>query len=293
MQERCAAGQVGQHDDANHDAPGERNETVRAGTARWRSCVMCLMPQHGTIPSFILDKHVGSGQTVWFERRDGQMPKQWSLGLARLLPHNEPALFGEGRTVRERKEDRRSRRSQRLIIDALLALMLEKRFERITVQEILDRADVGRSTFYAQFRNREEVLERALERVFSQLHDQQLGSGAAPGDQLLPSLELFRHAQETHARYPALMRGWAVDPHYQAVQRSLRDTILRQLALAGASHDLAVPPELAAEYLAGSFLTLVHWWLDHAFTYTPEQMELFFRQLVMPGVHTLLTDPQR
>lgn len=254
---------------------------------------MCLMPQHGTIPSFILDKHFGSGQTVWFERRDGQMPEQQSLCLARLLPHNGPVLFGEGRTVRERKEDRRSRRSQRLIIDALLVLMLEKRFERITVQEILDRADVGRSTFYAQFRNKEEVLELALERVFSQLYDQQLGSGAALSDQLLPSLELFQHAQETHARYPALMRGLALDPHYQAVQRALRDTILRQLALADASRDLAVPPELAAEYLAGSFLTLVHWWLDRGFTYTPEEMELFFRQLVMPGVHTLLTNPQR
>ncbi len=51
--------------------------------------------------------------------------------------------------ARQEKSDRRSRRSRRLIIDALLALMLEKRFDRITVQEIIDRADVGRTTFYA------------------------------------------------------------------------------------------------------------------------------------------------
>ena len=216
------------------------------------------------------------------------MPEQWSIRPARPLRNGEPTLFGEGMAMTERKDDRRSRRSQRLIVDALLVLMLEKRFDRITVQEILDRADVGRTTFYAQFRNKEDVLELVLERVFDQLHDQQLASRGEPADQLLASRELFRHVQETHSLYPALVRGLAPDPHYQAVQRSLRDAVTRQLALADNSRDLAVPPELIAEYLAGAFLTLVHWWLDNGLPYTPEQMELFFRRLVMPGVRAVL-----
>jgi AcrR family transcriptional regulator len=218
------------------------------------------------------------------------MPEQWSIRPARPLRNGEPRLFGEGTAMTERKDDRRSRRSQRLIVDALLVLMLEKRFDRITVQEILDRADVGRTTFYAQFRNKEDVLELALEHVFGQLQDQQLASRGEPADRLLPSRELFRHVQETHSLYPALLRGLALDPHYQAVQRSLRDVVARQLALANGSHDLAVPPELIAEYLAGAFLTLVHWWLDHGVSYTPEQMEVHFQQLVMPGVRAVLPE---
>jgi AcrR family transcriptional regulator len=192
----------------------------------------------------------------------------------------------------ERKEDRRSRRSQRLIVDALLALMVQKRFDRITVQEILDRADVGRTTFYAQFRNKEDVLELALERVFGQLQDRPLGSGEESANQLLPSLELFRHVQETQSIYPALVRGLSLDPHYQAVQRSLRDAVTRQLALADDSRDLAVPPELIAEYLAGAFLTLVHWWLDQGLRDTPEQMNAYFQQLVMPGMRVVLPEQQ-
>jgi len=194
--------------------------------------------------------------------------------------------------MRQQKDDRRSRRSRRLIVDALLALMGEKRFDRITVQEILDRADVGRTTFYAQFRNKEDVLVSEVERVLGQLHEQQLASTEVPVDQLLPSAGFFRHVEETQSFYPALVRGLAIDPHYQAVHRFLRDYAARQLALVASSRELDVPPEIVADYLAGAFLTLVHWWLDHGLPYTPEQMEAFFQQLVMPGIRMLLHDEE-
>jgi AcrR family transcriptional regulator len=191
--------------------------------------------------------------------------------------------------AKESKDDRRSRRSRRLIVDALLALLREKRYDRITVQEIIERADVGRTTFYAQFRNKDEVLESELERVFGLLHEQQLAfAEEEPADHLLPALGLFQHIQETQSFYPALIHGLATDPHYQAVHRLLRDRAAQQLALAGGSHTLAVPPEIIADYLAGTLLTLVHWWLDHGSPYTPEQMEAFFLQLAMPGVRALL-----
>ena len=190
--------------------------------------------------------------------------------------------------ARQEKSDRRSRRSRRLIVDALLALLREKRYDRITVQEIIERADVGRTTFYAQFRNKEHVLESELERVFGLLHTPHLASAAESADQLLPSLGLFRHVQEQQPLYPALIRGLATAPHYQAVHRLLRDRAAEQLALAGGSRTLGVPPEIIADYLAGTLLTLVHWWLDHGLSYRPEQMDAFFQQLVMPGVRALL-----
>lgn len=189
---------------------------------------------------------------------------------------------------RRANDDRRSRRSRRLIVEALLALMREKRYDRITVQEIIDRADVGRSTFYAQFRNKDEVLERELEHVFGQLHAQQVAAATEPAAQLLPSLEFFRHVHAQQALYPALIRSLASDPHYLAVHRTLRDQAAAQLALAAGSGNLAVPPEIVADYLAGALLTLVHWWLDHGLAYTPEQMEAFFRQLALPSVRAVL-----
>jgi AcrR family transcriptional regulator len=191
--------------------------------------------------------------------------------------------------ARQEKSDRRSRRSRRLIVEALIALMREKRYDRITVQEIIDRADVGRTTFYAQFRNKEDVLESEVERVLGLLHAQQLASAAEPAAHLLPGAGFFRHVQETQSLYPALVRGLAIDPHYQAVHRYLCDRAQQQLAAVTAGpHDVTVPPEIVADYLAGALLTLVHWWLDHGTPYSPEQMEAFFQQLVMPGIRTVL-----
>ena len=195
----------------------------------------------------------------------------------------------------QQKDDRQSRRSRRLIVEALLALMLEKRYDRITVQEIIDRADVGRTTFYAQFRNKEDVLESEIERVFGLLHAQRLVTAEQPADQLLPSLGLFRHVQEQQPLYPALFRGLTIDQHEQAVHRYLRDQAEQQLALIAGSRILAVPPEIIADYLAGALLALVHWWLSQGMRYTPEQMEAIFQQLAMPGVRALLDtgDPAR
>lgn len=191
--------------------------------------------------------------------------------------------------MREHKADRRSRRSRRLIIDSLLALMLEKRFDSITVQEIIERADVGRSTFYAQFRNKEDVLQGEIERVFGQLHERHAAATPELADQLLPSLELFRHVQETKRLYPALVRGRTLDPHYQAVQRALRDRVTQQLALMSTdSRELAVPPQLVADYLVGAFLTLVHWWLERGTAYSPEQMAAYFQQFTMSGVRAIM-----
>jgi AcrR family transcriptional regulator len=190
--------------------------------------------------------------------------------------------------ARQEKTDRRSRRSRRLIVDALLALMQEKRYDRITVQEIIDHADVGRSTFYAQFRNKEDVLVSEIARVIDLLHEQRRASMQDPAEHLLPGAEFFQHVQATQSIYPTLLRGLATDPHYLAVHRYLRDHAAQQLALVAGSRTLAVPQEIIADYLAGTLLTLVHWWLDHGMRYTPEQMEAIFHQLALPGIQAVL-----
>ena len=119
--------------------------------------------------------------------------------------------------ARQEKPDRRSRRSRRLIVDALLALMREKRYDRITVQEIIDRADVGRSTFHAHYRDKEEeeVLVGEFEPVLDLLR-QHLAPADAGDQQLLPSLGLFRHVREQHGLYQALVRGRGVELLYEA-----------------------------------------------------------------------------
>ncbi len=191
--------------------------------------------------------------------------------------------------AQEEKSDRQSRRSRRLIVAALVALTQEKRYDRITVQEILDRADVGRSTFYAQFRNKDDVLASEFARVLGLLQDRHLASADDPAARLMPSEGLFRHVQEQQPFLSALVRGMAHNSDSQKLHHHhLRDHAARQLALAVGSHPLTVPPEIVADYLASTLLTLIHQWLEHGLPYTPEKMDAIFQQLAMPGIRALL-----
>ncbi len=124
--------------------------------------------------------------------------------------------------------DRADRRTRRLIAEALIALMVEGRYDRITVQEIIDRADVGRSTFYTHYRDKDDVLTSEFERVLALLQQHLDRVGA--DDQLFPSLSLFRHVQEQHHLYHALVRGHGVDVLYEAGRRYLSESVARQLA---------------------------------------------------------------
>jgi len=188
--------------------------------------------------------------------------------------------------VKGNKADRRSRRTRRLIAEALIALMLEGRYDHITVQEIIDRADVGRSTFYAHYRDKEDVLTSEVERVLALLH---LDPDDTGGQQLLPSLRLFRHVQEQHHLYHALVRGHGVDLLYETGQRYLSARVAQRLAvLASDGPAPAVPLPILADYVAGAFLSLLRWWLEHQRPYTPEQMHAIFQQVVLPGVEAVV-----
>jgi AcrR family transcriptional regulator len=179
--------------------------------------------------------------------------------------------------------DRRTERTRRLIAQALISLMLEKSYNVISVQDIVDRANVGRSTFYAHYQDKDALLSSEFERLVAQLthnirHDN-------PHDQsLLPSLELFRHVQQHYQLYKAVVIwGYNLDFATRALQNLLTATIEDQLSRLG-QHP-SIPAPVISSYVAGAFLTLLRWWLDNNMLYSPERMDEMFQRLVLPGVH--------
>src|SRR3954467_9244852 len=109
--------------------------------------------------------------------------------------------------MRNTKADRRSERTRQLLNAALIELMLEQRYDEITVQEIIDRANIGRSTFYAHYLDKEDLLVSGFTRVLDTLNQP-----PEPHDggvyQAPPSLtRFFQHVQEHHQLYKALVRG--------------------------------------------------------------------------------------
>src|SRR5262245_39434971 len=104
------------------------------------------------------------------------------------------------------QDDRRARRTRRNLQDGLISLIVEKGFERTTVQEILDRADVGRSTFYSHFRDKEALLAAVFKDIRDQLRGEMdnLVSGSPVLDPIRPAEVLFEYAYDNCRIFRAL-----------------------------------------------------------------------------------------
>ncbi len=184
-------------------------------------------------------------------------------------------------------EDRRLKRSQRLLGNALIALMQDKRYSDITVQDIIDRADVCRTTFYAHYQDKEDLLIRCLENVLENfIHHIDSGDDSQA---FLSTAEFFRHVKEHQVLYKAMLAGQGMDLLFnrgQALMSQKIENHLQKLPVKGQA--LSIPMPVIANYLAGSFLILLKWWVDQKMVYSPEQMDTMYQQLVMPGTLKVL-----
>ena len=189
--------------------------------------------------------------------------------------------------MKNAKDDRRSKRTRKALGDALVELMLEKRFDDITVQDILDRADVGRSTFYDHFTDKEQLLMSEIERMIHQLDQYTLEMGNQH-HALLPSLELFRHVQQERRLMQSFVWGRGAEMLTRDFQGQVSKVIEQNLlSLTGDKVSFTVPPPVVASFVASTFLMLLRWWFDEDMRHTPEQMDEMFQKLVMPGVHSV------
>jgi AcrR family transcriptional regulator len=181
--------------------------------------------------------------------------------------------------------DRRVRRTKELLRGALLALVQEKGYDRLTVQDIIDRADVGRSTFYAHFRDKEDLLFYGLEEVREAFQ---------PGRQHA-TLQVFEHFARSRdvAKAMAGRRGWEMFMRY--LHGLLSDLLRSQLRSRAPEGETVVPLDAVVEFATSTLIGLgVRWWLENDVPLSPKEMDRLYRRLTEPGIRAglrPLTDP--
>ncbi len=177
------------------------------------------------------------------------------------------------------KNDRRIQRTRQLLSDALIQLIREKDYSTISVSDIIERANVGRSTFYAHYRDKDDLLVGELDRVIEVLSQRIPEQNEMP---FFPSLGLFHHVGEEYELYKALVWTPGMDLLIKHMQKSLTQRIEQGLQKSGQEYEIPIP--LLSNFIAGNFLTLLKWWLENKRTYSPEQMDEMFRNLSLPGL---------
>lgn len=185
--------------------------------------------------------------------------------------------------------DPRVARTTRALGRALIALLEEQRaFDAITVQNILDRAGVGRTAFYAHYRNKHDVLHSSYEGLlasFEGLLDRPSPPGA-PGARLFPVTEFLGHIGDREALVRALRRDGLLDDTWALLAGHAARVIGRRLgpwaAAAGgvpAATLAALPTALVARMLAGALVESITWWQDHPGAAAPAAVDAAFHTL--------------
>lgn len=149
-------------------------------------------------------------------------------------------------------EDRRVQRTKAALVGAFVHLVLDRRYDQITVADIVERAGVGRSTFYEHYDNKDELLTEGLMGPFSVLAD--MITGACDPLQVLETIE---HFWENRRVGNVLFSG----PTRQLVTRTLASAIEQRLQ-APAGSSAALPPPLVSAYLASAQIGLLSEWLS-------------------------------
>ena len=183
---------------------------------------------------------------------------------------------------RRKKTDRRILRTRDTLGDALVALMHEKNFEQITVQEVLERAGVGRSTFYVHYRDKDDLFMSDLE-DFLEMVATMLKQHGADSKRLLPVQEFLAHLRDARPFYEALVKSGKINDVLALARGIFARSIAERLESAGVQLDSA---QLAAQAhaLAGSFLSLMEWWVDKGMKTDPKEMDAVFHRMAWSGL---------
>ncbi len=183
---------------------------------------------------------------------------------------------------------RRRMQTRQRLIQATLQLVLDKGFDAISIQDITDKADLGRGTFYIHFKDKEEVVWTAFEEMYQQLEQKahsQLDR-RTPQVEYFGLLNIFRHVQENRVLYRVMFGGQGSAALTVRVQDFLANTFLTDIRAAPEPPEVNfnIPEEIEAQILTGVISRLIYWWLETPNRYTPEQMaamtyEVLYRQL--------------
>ena len=199
---------------------------------------------------------------------------------SKLRQHIEKVKRQEER----RTPDQRIRRTHERLGSALVALIQERPIDKVTVQEVLDRASVGRSTFYLHFRDKDDLLLSQLE-TFLEMMSTALCVRKEESNRVVPVAELFAHIGSQKKLYRALADSGRLTDFFDLAQGYFARGIEGRIAESGRLSNLP-RRELVARSaaLAGSMLSLLRWWLDRGAKETPRAMDQLFHQMVWKGL---------
>jgi AcrR family transcriptional regulator len=183
--------------------------------------------------------------------------------------------------------DRRSLRTRSVLSNALIGLIAERSWDEIAVQDICERANIGRSTFYLHYPNKDALLQGGLDGLQAELQRQSLvrATDANPQAEALTgfkfALGLVEHAHEQRKVFRCLIgrrSGYVV-------QQRFREMVIRLITDELPASTGLLPRAAVARWLAGAFVELLSWWIEQPTQLPPKDLVAVFNELSRPALN--------
>jgi AcrR family transcriptional regulator len=191
-----------------------------------------------------------------------------------------------------RVTDRRIQKTQKLLREALFSLISEKSYDSIVVKDILDRANVGRSTFYMHFGDKDELLVSGMHDMLRSVQAAGLPPSAKPSERIIWfSLPIFEQInQHRHAGEARIgTRGRAIiHEHLQKVLSELIADDVKKCLQSRRKSAAQMPSDIVVQYVASTFILVLNWWVENRSPLHPKGVNDVFRTLVQPTLAAIL-----
>lgn len=184
--------------------------------------------------------------------------------------------------------DRRIVRTRELLFDALLDLMIEKGYEAITVQDLINKANIGRSTFYAHFQDKDHLLSENIKNLKQYLTLQRITY--IPAEETHPlkftfSMGMFQHAQSHKRIYKAVAGKHSGIKVIFEMKNMLAELVTEEIETRHAAHIIRnIPLSIVVEFVVNTFFSLLTWWKESKTPCSVIEIDEMFHQLALSGI---------
>lgn len=184
--------------------------------------------------------------------------------------------------------DRRQQKTRSAIFTAFSGLLAEKSYSKITVQEIIDSANVGRTTFYAHFETKDDLLKSLCEELFVHIINSAIDCTHTHGlysQQSAPEsvfCHLLEHLKENDNNIIGLLSCESSEIFLRYFRESLNGLVRSQLLNQNLGSSAEIPEDFLINHISGSFVEMVLWWIKGRMKQTPEELDRYFRAVIAP-----------
>lgn len=184
--------------------------------------------------------------------------------------------------------DRRQQKTRTAIFSAFTSLLAEKPYSKITVQEIIDAANVGRTTFYAHFETKDDLLKELCKELFGHIVSSAMDRSHTHGlysDRNAPEsvfCHLLQHLQENDKNVITLLSCESSEMFLRFFKDSLNGLVRSQFINQNRKANTDIPEDFLINHISGSFVEMVLWWIKGHMKQTPEDLDRYFRAVIEP-----------